>query len=92
MKTATAPWRWHIKLAMQLRAAEDRITQLEAEAALLRDRATRAEGWLQTIHSELEQKLIAPRSAFRTEQTLVSSDSGTEPSQPPAAYGIEAHS
>jgi hypothetical protein len=73
------------KLAMQLRAAEDRITQLEAEVALFRDRATRAEGWLQTIHGEIEQKLIAPRSAFGTEQTLVSSNSNTEPSQPPAA-------
>jgi len=73
------------KLAMQLRAAEDRITQLEAEVALFRDRATRAEGWLQTIHSEIEQKLIAPRSAFGTEQTLVSSNSNAEPSQPPAA-------
>jgi hypothetical protein len=72
-------------LAMQLRAAEDRITQLEAEVALFRDRATRAEGWLQTIHSEIEQKLVAPRSAFGTEQTLVSSNSNTEPSQPPAA-------
>src|SRR5215471_18809394 len=30
---------------------------------------TRAEEWLQTIHSEIEQKLIAPRSAFGTEQT-----------------------
>jgi hypothetical protein len=73
------------KLAMQLRAAEDRITQLEAEVAVFRERTTRAEGWLQTIHSEIEQKLIAPRSAFGTEQTLVSSNSNTEPSQPPAA-------
>jgi hypothetical protein len=72
------------KLAMQIRAAEDRITQLEAEAALFRERATRAEGWLQTIHSEIEQKLIAPRSAFGTEQTLVSSNSNTA-TQPPAA-------
>ena len=72
------------KLAMQLRAAEDKITQLEAEVAVFRDRATRAEGWLQTIHSEIEQKLIAPRSAFRTEQVLVSSNSKTQPSQPPA--------
>jgi hypothetical protein len=73
------------KLAMQLRAAEDQITQLEAEVALFRDRATRAEGWLQTIHSEIEQKLIAPRSAPGTEQTLVSSNPNTEHSQPPAA-------
>ena len=73
------------KLAMQLRAAEDRVTQLEAEVAVFQYRATRAEGWLQTIHSEIEQKLIAPRSAFRTEQRLVSSNPNTEPSQPPAA-------
>jgi hypothetical protein len=73
------------KLAMQLRAAEDKITQLEAEVALFGDRAIRAEGWLQTIHSEIEQKLIAARSAFRTEQVLAWSNSNTEPSQPPAA-------
>src|SRR5262249_25999425 len=63
------------KLAMQLRAAEDRITQLQAEVALFRDRATRAGGWLQTINSEIEQKLIVPRSGFGIEQTLVSSNS-----------------
>ena len=71
------------KLAMQLRAAEDQITQLEAEVALFRDRATRAEGWLQTIHNEIAQKLIAPRSAFGTEQTLVSSNSKTNQPNPP---------
>jgi hypothetical protein len=75
---------------MQLRAAEDRITQLEAEVALFRDRATRAEGWLQTIHSEIEQKLIAPRSAFGTEQTLVSSTPNTEPSEQIFPLGIIA--
>jgi hypothetical protein len=73
------------KLAMQLRAAEDKNIQLEAEVAVFRDRATRAESWLQTIHSEIEQKLIVPRLAFRTEQTLISSHSNAEPSQPPAA-------
>jgi len=73
------------KLAMQLRAAEDKITQLEAEVALFRERANRAEGWLQTIHSEIQQKLITPRSAFPTEPVLISSNSNAEPSQPPAA-------
>ena len=57
------------KLSMQLRAAEDRINQLEAEVELLRDRAVRAERWLQTIQKEIEEKLIAPRSANATEQT-----------------------
>src|SRR6516225_2010621 len=51
------------KLSMQLRAAEERINQLEAEVELFRDRAARAEGWLQIIQKEIEEKLIAPRSA-----------------------------
>src|SRR5262249_1465270 len=38
------------KLSMELRAAEDRINQLESETQLFRERAARAEGWLQTIH------------------------------------------
>jgi hypothetical protein len=37
------------KLAMEVRGAEDRINQLEAEVQLFRDRATRAEHWLQTF-------------------------------------------
>ena len=61
------------KLAMQIRGAEDRINRLEREVALFRDRAARAEGWLQTIHQEIEEKLIAPRSTSDTEQNLVSS-------------------
>ena len=59
------------KLSMQLRAAEERINQLEAEVELFRDRAARAEGWLQTIQNEIEEKLIAPRSASATEQRLL---------------------
>jgi DNA repair exonuclease SbcCD ATPase subunit len=49
--------------------AEDRVNQLEAELELLRDRAVRAERWLQTIQKEIEEKLIAPRPANATEQT-----------------------
>ena len=59
------------KLSMELRAAEDRINQLESEAQLFRDRAARAEGWLETIQKEIEEKLIAPRSASSAEQTLL---------------------
>src|SRR6266516_680391 len=57
------------KLSMELRSAEDRINQLEADLALFRDRAVRAERWLQTIQKEIEEKLIAPRSASDKEQT-----------------------
>jgi len=62
------------KLSMQLRAAEDRVNQLEAEVELLRDRAVRAERWLQTIQKEIEEKLIAPRSANATKQTSLPKD------------------
>ena len=56
------------KLSMQLRAAEERINQLEAEVELFRDRAACAERWLQTIQKEIEEKLIAPRSASDEKQ------------------------
>ena len=40
---------------MQLRVAEDRIARLEAEAWSYKERAERAEGWLQRISQEIEQ-------------------------------------
>jgi hypothetical protein len=58
------------KLAMELRAAGDRINQLEADVQVFRERAARAEGWLQTIHKEIEEKLIAPRSAGTEQKSL----------------------
>ena len=42
------------KLSFQLRAAEERARELEAEVAHFRDRATRAEAWLLRIHDEVE--------------------------------------
>jgi predicted nucleic acid-binding Zn-ribbon protein len=55
------------KTSMELRAAEERITLLEAEVERLRDRATRAEGWLEAIKREIEDKLIASMEANRPE-------------------------
>lgn len=49
------------ELSIQLRAAEDQISQLQAENAQLRDRAERAETWLQLIQKEIEEKLLSPR-------------------------------
>src|SRR5437763_6896456 len=43
------------KLSFQLRAAEERMREAEAEAAHFRDRAQRAEAWLLRIHTEVEQ-------------------------------------
>lgn len=54
------------KLAIQARAAEDRIYQLENEVKHFQDRAVRAEHWLQVIHKEIEEKLIAPMTSQRS--------------------------
>jgi hypothetical protein len=43
------------KLSFQLRAAEERIRELEAETTHYRDRTARAEAWLLRIHNEVEQ-------------------------------------
>jgi hypothetical protein len=43
------------KLTFQLRAAEERARELEAEANHFRDRAATAENWLVVIHDEVEQ-------------------------------------
>ena len=40
---------------LQLRAAEERLREAEADAAHFRDRAARAEQWLLRIHNEVEQ-------------------------------------
>jgi hypothetical protein len=42
------------KLSFQLRSAEERARELEAEVAHFRDRAARAEAWLLRIHNEVE--------------------------------------
>jgi hypothetical protein len=49
------------RLANELRAVEDRIRQYEAEAAHFRERAARAEEWLQRIAREVESQLIPSR-------------------------------
>ena len=56
------------KLSLQLRAAEDRISELQAEIKRLEDRAIRAEQWLETIKKEIEDKLIGPMEAKRRER------------------------
>ena len=55
------------KLAIQLRAAEERIGHLEGEVERLESRAASAERWLETIKREIEEKLIAPMETNRPE-------------------------
>jgi hypothetical protein len=53
------------RLSLQLRAAEDRIAELQAELERAQGRAVRAEQWLVAIKGEIEDKLIAPIEANR---------------------------
>jgi DNA repair ATPase RecN len=46
------------KLSSQLRAAEGRIAELEAEAQHYREKSERAEQWLRKISNEIEDRLI----------------------------------
>jgi predicted HD phosphohydrolase len=46
------------KLLHHLSAAEDRIAELEAEAATYQQRAERAEQWLLRVHAEIENRLL----------------------------------
>ena len=46
------------KLSHQLRAAEDRIADLEAEVAAYQDRAERAEQWLHKVYTEIEDRFL----------------------------------
>ena len=46
------------KLSMQLRAAEERIRELELEMRHYQDRAQRAEQWLVRIYNDIEQKFF----------------------------------
>jgi hypothetical protein len=65
---AAAPGPWH-ELSRQLRDTEDQINQLEREIEHFRDRAVRAETWLQLIQREIKEKLIAPMAAARLKST-----------------------
>src|SRR5271169_672572 len=46
------------KLSHQLRAAEDRIAELDAEVRMYQERAVRAEQWLHKIYIEVEERFI----------------------------------
>jgi hypothetical protein len=46
------------KISHQLRGAEDRIAELEAEVELYKDKADRAERWLHKVYTEIEERFI----------------------------------
>jgi hypothetical protein len=49
-------------LSHQLRAAEQRIADLEGEVETHRDRAERAEQWLHRVYTEIEDRFVRQES------------------------------
>jgi hypothetical protein len=63
-------------LSVRLRAAEDRIKELEAELQHFQDRALRAENWLSRISREIENRFFEQKDAARARPE-------TRPAAPP---------
>jgi len=53
------------KLSHQLRAAEDRIAELESEIASYQERAERAEQWLHRVYTEIEDRFLRQGNELR---------------------------
>jgi molecular chaperone GrpE (heat shock protein) len=53
------------KLSDQLRTAEDRVAQLEAEVSGYQERAERAEQWLHRVYTEIEERFLPQREGHR---------------------------
>ena len=48
-----------------LRAAEDRIAELQAEVGMYRDKADRAEQWLHRVYTEIEDRFLREAGGVR---------------------------
>jgi outer membrane PBP1 activator LpoA protein len=53
------------KLSHQLRSAEDRIAQLEAEVQLYQEKSDRAEQWLHKVYTEIEDRFLQQEDGRR---------------------------
>jgi outer membrane PBP1 activator LpoA protein len=56
------------KLSHQLRSAERRIAQLEAEVTAYQERAERAEQWLHRVYTEIEDRFLRQDDGRRSMQ------------------------
>ena len=54
------------KLSDQLRAAEDRVAELEAELTAYQERAERAEQWLHRVYTEIEDRFLQQNDGRRS--------------------------
>lgn len=50
------------QLSQQLRAAEGRLAEMEAEIVTQRTRADRAEEWLHKVYTEIEERFLRQRA------------------------------
>jgi hypothetical protein len=53
------------KLSHELRAAEDRIAELEAEVTAYQEKAERAEQWLHRVYTEIEERFLQQSDSRR---------------------------
>jgi hypothetical protein len=53
------------KLSDQLRAAEDRVAELEAEVTAYQERVERAEQWLHRVYTEIEDRFLQQSDSRR---------------------------
>ena len=53
------------RLSNKLRAAEDRVAELEAEVQLYQNNAEHAEWWLQKIRIAIDEELVQPHQERR---------------------------
>jgi hypothetical protein len=53
------------KLSHQLRTAEDRIAELEAEVTVYQEKAERAEQWLYRVYTEIEDRFLQQSDSRR---------------------------
>jgi hypothetical protein len=53
------------RLSHQLRAAEDRIAELEAEVEAYQQQAERAEQWLHKVYTEIEDRFLSEERNLR---------------------------
>src|ERR1700688_3371845 len=53
------------KLSHQLRSAEDRIAELEAEVRLYQEKSDRAEQWLHKVYTEIEDRFLQQEDGRR---------------------------
>ena len=56
------------KLSHQLRAAQDRIAELEGEVDTYREKADRAEQWLHRVYTEIEDRFLRQSDGQRVPQ------------------------